>query len=169
MQRILVIGASGAGKSTLAAELARRLDLPFFPSDPFYWEPGWKPAPAETVLRRLDEVLARERWVLDGNFDDQRKQVWTRAECVVWLDYSLATIASRSIRRNLGLLLNGGPTWSGNRMNAARAFSGIRHAFRSYGLKRRVYPGWLADLTGVEVHRLRSPRETEAWTEALLP
>jgi len=167
MKRILVIGVSGSGKSTLTERLARQLGLPFFASDSFYWEPGWKPAASEKVHARVREIVAQEAWVLDGNFDDQREQVWPQADCIVWLDYSLLTVCWRVTTRNLGWLLTRQTTWSGNRMTLSRALSGLRHTVKSHALKQRNYPQWLATLPGVTVRRFHSSREAQAWLRSL--
>ena len=167
MQRILIIGASGSGKSTLARRISDRLALPYFASDPFYWEANWKPASQERVLEQLHGVLEHESWVLDGNFDDQRALLWTRADCIIWLDYPLPVILRRVILRNLGWFISGAETWSGNRMSFQRAVSGIRHSLRSVMGKRAAYPGYLATLRGVGVHHFRSNRQTETWLASL--
>jgi len=163
IKRILVIGTSGAGKSTFAQRAAERLELPFFASDPFYWEPGWGIATAKQVRQRVGQVVLQEAWVLDGNFDDERELVWKQADCIVWLDYSLATIGRRVVFRNLRWLVTGQPTWSGNRMTLQRAISGIRHAFQSHALKRKNYPAWLAETPSAEIHRFENSREAETW------
>ena len=167
MKRILVIGTSGAGKSTLAQRLAESLALPFIASDHFYWEPGWKVASTEKVHQQLMEVIDRDAWVLDGNFDDEREFVWCCADCIIWLDYSWLTICRRLVCRNFLWLINRQPTWSGNRMTLPRALSGLRHAVRSYPLKRRNYPQWLADLSDVPSYRFCNSREAEAWLQSL--
>ena len=167
MQRILVIGTSGAGKSTLAQRISESLGLPFVASDHFYWEAGWKVAPAEKVHQQLSEVISREAWVLDGNFDDEREFVWGRADCIIWLDYSWLTICRRVVLRNTLWLITRQPTWSGNRMTLRRARSGLRHAVESYRVKRRNYPRWLAELSGVPSHRFCTSREAEAWLQSL--
>jgi hypothetical protein len=119
------------------------------------------------VREHLHSVLEQDAWVLDGNFDDERALLWTRAHCIIWLDYDLPTILSRVIRRNLGWAISGKVTWSGNRMSFQRALSGIRHSLRSYPLKRSVYPKYLAALTGVDVYRFRSSHQTETWLKNL--
>jgi hypothetical protein len=169
MQRILIIGASGSGKSTLARRISDRLGLPYFASDPFYWEAGWRPTAQERVLEQLRGVLKHESWVLDGNFDDQRALLWTRAECIVWLDYPLPIVLSRVIIRNLGWAISGEVIWAGNRMSLQRAVSGIRHSLRSVPGKRAVYPGYIAALKGVDVYHFRAARQTEAWLASLKP
>ena len=166
MKRILVIGTSGAGKSTLAQRISKSLGLPFIASDHFYWEQGWKVASSEKVHQQLMEVVHREAWVLDGNFDDERELVWCRADCIIWLDYSWLTICSRIVFRNLLWIITRQPTWSGNRMTLERAFSGLRHAIKSYPVKRRNYPRWLAELSSVPIYRFCTSREAEAWLQS---
>jgi adenylate kinase family enzyme len=168
MQRILVIGTSGSGKSTLAQKIAQCLDLPYFATDPFYWEPGWKLAPHEKVLELVSDVVRREAWVMDGNFDNLRDLVWMRAECIIWLDYPLLTILRQVVARNFRWVITRQETWSGNRMTLWRAFSGIRHTLRSYVLKHDSYPRWLAELPEtMEWYRFRSRREAQAWVGGL--
>ena len=167
MKRILVIGTSGAGKSTLAQRVSKSLGLPFIASDHFYWEPGWKVAPSEKVQEHLTGVVRQEAWVLDGNFDNQHEFVWCRADCIIWLDYSLMTICRRIVFRNFLWVITQQPIWSGNRMTLQRALSGLRHAIKSYRIKRRNYPQWLAELSGVPSFRFRTSREAEAWLQCL--
>jgi len=167
MKRILIIGNSGAGKSTLAKRLSDCLHLPFFPTDPFYWEPGWKAAPAAKVFQQLSEVTARDCWILDGNFDEYHDCIWRQADCILWLDYSLPTILKQVITRNFKWLFMRELVWSGNRMTFRRAVSGIRHAVRTHSLKRQKYPGWLAELSGTRQYRFRNKQETEDWIKSL--
>jgi len=53
-------------------------------------------------------------------------------------------------------------------MTLAKALGGAWHALRSHGLKRRTYPGWLAELgAGTQVLRIGSARALAAWLEGL--
>ncbi len=167
MQRILIIGASGSGKSTLAQRVSARLGIPYFATDPFYWDTDWKPVPMEQVREKLNSVLAQNAWVLDGNFDDERNLLWNSADCIVWLDYPLPLVLTRVIIRNLGWVIRREVTWSGNRMSFKRAVSGIRHSVRSVRGKRAVYPGYIAALQGGNVHQFHTNRQTEAWLASL--
>lgn len=167
MKKILVIGTSGSGKSTLAQQLSERLDLQFFPSDHFYWESDWKLVPMDKVLDRVRDVMAHKEWILDGNFDDHHELVWKQADCIIWLDYTLPIILSQVVSRNFRWMVSRQRIWSGNQMTFQRAISGIRHAIKSYSLKRRDYPSWLAELSGVAVYRFCTKRETEVWLRNL--
>lgn len=168
MKKILVIGASGAGKSTLAKRLSEMMDLPFFPSDGFYWESGWRVASPERVRQQVGEVVLRDAWILDGNFDDEHEFVWKQADCIVWLDYPLMTILKQVAARNLRWTVTRQLIWSGNRMTLRRVISGIRHTVKTYSVKKENYPCWLGGLGGVKVIRLHSRKETDNWLENLM-
>ena len=167
MKRILIIGTSGTGKSTLAQHVAKSLGLPFIASDHFYWEPRWRVAASEKVHQQLREFIHQEAWVVDGNFDDEHEFVWQQADCIIWLDYSLLTIIRQLVSRNFRWWITRQPTWSGNQMTLQRAFSGIRHTIKSYPTKRRNYPQWLAELSGIPSYRFNTSREAEAWLQSL--
>jgi hypothetical protein len=163
MRRVLVVGTSGSGKTTLATLIARKLSLPFHATDPFYWDPGWRPTPRERVEAALNAVLATEDWVMDGNFEEQWQAVWSRADCIIWLDYPLSTVVWQVARRNLTWWWSGPDVWSGGPMGLWRAWLGVRHAICTHGTKRGRYPEYIDQLQGVSVYRFASSRETWAW------
>jgi adenylate kinase family enzyme len=163
IKRILVIGNSGSGKSTLAKRLSERLRLPYFASDHFFWEPGWKPASHDRVCLQVNDVLLESAWILDGNFDEEHEHVWKQADCIIWLDYPRSTILKQIVTRNLRWAITRQRSWSGNKWTMQRAISGIRHAIQSYPLKKQIYPCWLSELSGIVVYRFRTKRETEIW------
>lgn len=166
VRRILVLGSSGSGKSTLARDVAARLSLPYAPTDQAFWTPDWRPTPPNELRAWIDAQTARDAWVLDGNFDFLRELVWSRAQLAVWLDFPVWISASRAARRNLGWVLSGQEVWNGQRMSLAKAFSGIRHAAMSNGLKHRTYPAMLAEFPDLRVVRLQSPGAVAAWLAA---
>jgi len=157
--RVIVLGCSGAGKSTLAAALATQLGIPFIATDPVYWRPGWIPAQADELRGWLEAVTAHSRWVLDGNFDAQRDILWNRAELAAWLDLPWTVTVWRVLRRNLCSWLRQTPVCGDLRMTLRHPLSGIRHAAKSHGLKRRVYPSLLREFPTLTVIHVRSARE----------
>jgi adenylate kinase family enzyme len=58
----------GAGKSTLANELGRALGVPVVHLDSIYWKPGWVGSSWDEFRAQHDQVIARDAWVLDGNY-----------------------------------------------------------------------------------------------------
>ena len=161
--KILVIGASGSGKSTFAREIARHLDLTYIPTDPFYWDKDWQQVPDDVVRARVMEVLQRSEWVMDGNFDDLREEVWAKADCILWLNFPFTIVAWRVILRNLRWWFTREEIWSGNRMTFQHALNGIRHSLRSYWKKKPSYPVWLQEYPQQKVHIFPSSRAAQQW------
>jgi hypothetical protein len=64
--RIVVIGNAAGGKSTLARHLARRRELPLIEADRLLWQQGWQLTPEPDYARGHAEIVAGDRWVIDG-------------------------------------------------------------------------------------------------------
>ena len=86
MQRILVIGSSGTGKSTLARAMGPKLGLPVIHLDQEYWQPGWVATEPAAWQARVERLVARAAWVMDGNYSGTFAIRVPRAEAIVWLD-----------------------------------------------------------------------------------
>ncbi len=68
MRRVLIIGSGGAGKSVLAVRAGQALGLPVIHLDQENWRPGWVETPRDEWHARVDVLLAREYWIMDGNY-----------------------------------------------------------------------------------------------------
>ncbi len=84
-QRILVLGCSGSGKSTLSLRLSDMLGLPYVSLDrEVFWMPGWRRRPRGEALARLEAVVARDRWIMDGTSPGTLPLRLPRTDLVVW-------------------------------------------------------------------------------------
>ena len=101
MQRVLVIGCSGTGKSTFALALGARTGLPVVHIDQLFWLPGWVIAPNDEYRARLDDVLARQRWIIDGMNTSTFDRRVPRADTIIWLQRSRLACCWRVGRRVL--------------------------------------------------------------------
>ncbi|WP_428682333.1 topology modulation protein [Sphingopyxis sp.] len=99
MDRVLVIGPCGAGKSTLSTELGERLALPVHHIDQLNWRPGWVEGGKEELQAKLDEIIAGDRWLIDGNYGGTMTARLARADTVVYLDYPVRLCLWRLLRR----------------------------------------------------------------------
>ena len=174
-RRIAVVGTTGSGKTTLARRLAERLGVPHIELDALFWGPDWTPVEGEVFLARIRSAIAAERWVSDGNYvGSTDAMLWTAADTLVWLDYSIARIYRQLFVRTTTRSINKVELWSGNTESLRKGFmsrdSLFVWALKSHWRHRRE---WVAKLTTPEfahlrVVRLRSPRATEAYVRQLV-
>ena len=88
MERIVIIGCGGAGKSTLARQLGEKLDIPVVHLDKLFWNPGWVEKTQEEFDTLHEQELAKEKWIMDGNFNRTMPQRIARCDTVIYLDFS---------------------------------------------------------------------------------
>ena len=99
MRRVLVVGPGGAGKSTLARRLGPLLGAPVVHLDAEYWRPGWAEPDADAWRDRVAALVARDAWVMDGNFGGTLAARVRRADTVVFLDVHPLRCLARVVRR----------------------------------------------------------------------
>jgi adenylate kinase family enzyme len=164
--RILVYGVTGTGKTTLAAAIAARTGLPWHEADQLTWQLGWVQVDVAEQRRRITEVCAGERWILDTAYGTWRDIPLARVELIIGLDYARWVSLIRLVRRTFARVIDRRPVCNGN-VETIRGSLGeesiIRWHFRSFTRKRDRIREWAADPTGPPVVRLTSPRETRRW------
>jgi adenylate kinase family enzyme len=90
MNKVAVFGNAGGGKSTLAKQLAERTRLPLYPLDMIQYRTGGGEVPHDDYLRAHAELLARDKWIIDGF--GCVKSAWERfasADTLVYVDLPL--------------------------------------------------------------------------------
>ena len=101
MKRVVVIGSGGSGKSTFSAELGRATCLPVIHLDREYWRPGWEETPKDEWKRRVAELLAGERWIIDGNYGSTRTMRMGAADTIILLDLPRRVCLYRILKRTV--------------------------------------------------------------------
>jgi adenylate kinase family enzyme len=170
--RISVVGTSGSGKTTLARQISQRLAIPHIELDALYHEPNWAEAPTDVFRKRVQQALSGDSWVVDGNYTKVRDIVWSRADTVVWLDYSLPVIMKRLVRRTFQRVVMQEELWNGNRETWQTTFSRdsiILWALTTYRKNRKQYPILLSqpEYAHLKVVHLRSPKIRHTWLLSL--
>ena len=79
--------------------LAARLGLALVHMDQLNWQPGWVDAGNDRLRGLLAVEVAKERWLIEGNYASTMEMRLTRADTVVYLDYSLPLCLWRLIKR----------------------------------------------------------------------
>jgi adenylate kinase family enzyme len=99
MKRVVVIGSGGSGKSTFSAELGRKTGLPVIHLDREFWRPDWEETPKDEWANRVTELLAAERWIMDGNFGGTRERRMRSADTIIFLDLPRRVCLYRILKR----------------------------------------------------------------------
>ena len=173
--RIVVVGTSGAGKTTLARRIAAMLEPSHIELDAINWQSGWRDLTRhdpEEFVRRVNEAIEAEAWVVDGNYGPVRDRVWQRATHLVWLDYERPVIMARVISRTLVRAVLRTELWAGNRerwRQMLRPSHPIRWAWNTWERRRRETAERLAqwECAHLVVLRLRRPGEVSRAVDLL--
>jgi GTPase SAR1 family protein len=99
--KILVIGSPGAGKTEFTNRLANFLELPAFHLDDFYWLKDWNRPSRESWISKLNSLLKKEQWIIDGNYFDTLDMRLSAANFVIYLDYPIILCIFRAFKRTL--------------------------------------------------------------------
>lgn len=172
--RIAIVGTSGSGKTTLGEQAARRLHCPYIDLDALHWEANWTPADPQVFHQRVSQAIQGSAWIVGGNYRAVRDLVWPRANTLVWLDYPLLLVLWRQFWRVLRRVIRQEELWSGNRETWRGQFmsrdSLFLWAIKTHPRHRRDYPRLLAlpEYQHLQVHHLKSPRQTQAWLAQLV-
>lgn len=68
MERVIIIGCAGAGKSTFARGLRDVTGLPLYYLDRLWHRPDRTTVTRAEFDAGLEEILRRDRWIIDGNY-----------------------------------------------------------------------------------------------------
>lgn len=101
MKRVVVVGSGGSGKSRFSSDLGRSTGLPVIHLDREFWRPGWEKTPKEEWKNRVSELLAGDRWIMDGNFGGTREMRLRAADTVIFLDLSRLLCLYRILKRTI--------------------------------------------------------------------
>lgn len=172
-----MIGSSGSGKTTVARAIAEALDLTYVELDSLFHQPGWQKKPDPEFREEVSQLIAGERWVVDGNYTSHGVAdiVWPRADAVVWLDPSRPVIMRRVVGRTLRRVTTREELWNGNREPWTNLYSRdpykniIVWAWTRFEGTREKYQRMLVDGTWdhLQVVRLRTAGQTKAFLAGL--
>ena len=88
--KIHIFGASGSGVTTTGEALSKKLDIPYFDSDAYFWEKTQTPF---TIRRNPDERNSKiqsdlenqEKWILGGSIFEWGEKVFPEFDLVIFL------------------------------------------------------------------------------------
>ncbi len=101
MQKILVIGCPGSGKSTFSRALHKKTLIPLFHLDMMRWQSDRTMVPRDVFMKRLDDVLAKSSWIIDGNYGSTMEYRMEKCDTVFFLDFD-TEVCLAGIRERIG-------------------------------------------------------------------
>ncbi|MFA5962078.1 MAG: hypothetical protein WC848_05330 [Parcubacteria group bacterium] len=88
MDKVLIIGISGTGKTRLARKLSDFSKIPVTHYDEFVWGENWKEIDEKIVEQKLEEIIKKDRWIIEGFIHPAAKSKLKNADTIIYLDYS---------------------------------------------------------------------------------
>lgn len=99
MKKIIVIGSGGAGKSTLARRLGEMTGIEVIHLDKLHWKPNWTETPKDEWREIVEKELAKDAWIMDGNFGGTMEMRIEACDTVVYLDLPRTLCFYRALKR----------------------------------------------------------------------
>ena len=100
-KRVAVIGCPGGGKSTFSRALRDRVDLPLYHLDAIYWRDDRTHLSREEFYPLMQEIIAREEWIMDGNYNATLEWRISACDLLIFLDYP-AEVCLEGVRARRG-------------------------------------------------------------------
>ena len=100
-KRVAVIGCPGGGKSTFSRALRDRVDLPLYHLDAIYWRDDRTHLSREEFYPLMQKIIAREEWIMDGNYNSTLEWRISACDLLIFLDYP-AEVCLEGVRARRG-------------------------------------------------------------------
>ena len=99
MKKIALIGSGGSGKSTLARRLGGKLNIEVYYLDALFWKPNWTPTSKEEQRKVQNELVKREEWIIDGNYNGTMDIRLNAVDTIIFVDISRVICIYRVLKR----------------------------------------------------------------------
>lgn len=170
-----IVGTSGAGKTTFGRRLSDLLGIPHFQMDALFWKENWQASTVQELTEKVEDVLSRPAWILDGNYSSVKELRWRDAQVVVWIDPPFWVTTWRIIRRSAVRVWKREEIWpgTGNRETFVKSFlkpnSIIIWSVTTFHRNRRRYSRLMKDprYAHLEFVQLRSAKDMDQFLELL--
>ena len=101
MKKVIIIGSCGAGKSTFAKKLSKYTGIKLIHLDQKYWKPNWVRTDSDVFKEKVAEMISRDEWIIDGNYNSTMDMRISAANTIIFLDFSRWICLYRTLKRRL--------------------------------------------------------------------
>lgn len=99
MKKIALIGSGGSGKSTLARRLGKKLNIEVYHLDALFWKPNWTPTSKEEQIEVQNELVKKEEWIIDGNYNGTMDIRLNAVDTIIFVDINRVICIFRVFKR----------------------------------------------------------------------
>ena len=89
MLKMIVIGCPGAGKSVFARKLKEATGIPLYYLDMLWHKPDGTNISGEEFENRLNEIMQKDSWIIDGNYQRTLESRLRECDTVFLMDFPL--------------------------------------------------------------------------------
>ncbi len=97
--KIAIIGNAGSGKTTLSFLLHKKLNIPLYHLDQFYWLPNWERIGMEKFTRIHSGLCTEKKWIIEGPYLKTFSERALHADVIIFLDIPRFTCLWRVVKR----------------------------------------------------------------------
>ncbi len=87
IKRIMIIDRPGSGKSTFAVQLQKKLKVPLFHLDKYFFEKNWIESNYQEFLSLQKEMISNPGWIIDGNSTKSYEMRYKKAELCLYFNF----------------------------------------------------------------------------------
>ena len=99
MKKAIVIGCPGSGKTTFTEGLSKKTEIQLFYLDAVWHKPDKTHIPREEFDVKIGEILAKDSWIIDGNYQRTLDMRMAAADTVFLFDLPSEVCLAGAIAR----------------------------------------------------------------------
>ncbi|MCB9493155.1 MAG: AAA family ATPase [Epsilonproteobacteria bacterium] len=97
--KIAIFGCPGSGKSTFATKISKKLSIPVYHLDKYFFKHDWQEVGLENFVKRQKEILALDRWIVEGCSMRSLELRFQAADLLICLDITRRVCLWRVVKR----------------------------------------------------------------------
>lgn len=101
-KKIIVIGPPGAGKSYFSIKLSKIIEVPVYHMDNIYWYEDKTHITREELMEKINIIMNKEEWIIDGNYISTIEQRINCAETIFYLDFT-TELCVEGVKSRIGI------------------------------------------------------------------
>lgn len=99
MLKVIIISSPGSGKSTFARKLRDITDIPLYYLDMIWHKPDWTNISQEEFDAQLNNILQKDKWIIDGNYQRTLETLLEKCDTVFLMDFPIDVCLSGAASR----------------------------------------------------------------------